>query len=163
MYNGMTVEVLNTDAEGRMILADALSYASKYKPKLVFNAATLTGAASRAIGRYGIVAMEAKASGDMEKLRESGERVYERIAEFPFWDEYGELIKSKVADIKNIGGIDAGMITAGKFLEHFTDYPFIHLDIAGPAYIEKEDSYLTAGGTGMGVRLLFDFVKRVAV
>jgi leucyl aminopeptidase len=163
MYNGMTVEVLNTDAEGRMILADALSYAIKYKPKLVFNAATLTGAASRAIGMYGIVAMEAKATKEMKELKESGERVYERIAEFPFWDEYGELIKSKIADIKNIGGIDAGMITAGKFLEKFTDYPFIHLDIAGPAYIEKADSYRTAGGTGMGVRLLFDFVKHVTV
>jgi leucyl aminopeptidase len=163
MYNGMTVEVLNTDAEGRMILADALSYASKYKPKLVFDAATLTGAASRAIGRYGIVAMEAKATQEMTKLKESGERVYERIAEFPFWEEYGELIKSKVADIKNIGGIDAGMITAGKFLEHFTDYPFIHLDIAGPAFIDKEDSYRTAGGTGMGVRLLYDFMKQVSV
>ena len=163
MYSGTTVEVLNTDAEGRMILADALSYARKYKPKLVFNAATLTGAASRAIGRYGIVAMEARADQEMKKLKESGERVYERIAEFPFWEEYGELIKSKVADIKNIGGADAGMITAGKFLEHFTDYPFIHLDIAGPAFIDKDDSYRTAGGTGMGVRLLFDFVKRVSV
>ncbi len=72
------------------------------------------------------------------------------------------LIKSKIADIKNIGGIDAGMITAGKFLEKFTDYPFIHLDIAGPAHIEKDDSYRTAGGTGMGVRLLFDFVKHIS-
>jgi len=162
MYNGMTVEVLNTDAEGRMILADALSYAIKYKPKLVFDAATLTGAASRAIGKYGIVAMEARAGEDMKALKESGERVYERIAEFPFWEEYGEMIKSKVADIKNIGGIDAGMITAGKFLEKFTDYPFIHLDIAGPAHIEKDDSYRTGGGTGIGVRLLFDFVKHIS-
>jgi len=163
MFNGMTVEVLNTDAEGRMILADALSYAIKYKPKLVFDAATLTGAASRAIGMYGIVAMESGAGDEMKSLKESGERVYERIAEFPFWDEYGELIKSKVADIKNIGGVDAGMITAGKFLEKFTDYPFIHLDIAGPAYIDKDDSYRTAGGTGMGVRLLFDFIKHVSI
>lgn len=163
MYNGMTVEVLNTDAEGRMILADALSYAIKYKPELVFTAATLTGAASHAIGKYGIVAMHAKAGKAMEALKESGDRVYERIAEFPFWDEYGELIKSKVADIKNIGGIDAGMITAGKFLEKFTDYPFIHLDIAGPAFIDKDDSYRTAGGTGIGVRLLFDFMKHVSV
>ncbi|MEA3479464.1 MAG: M17 family metallopeptidase, partial [Bacteroidota bacterium] len=163
MYNGMTVEVLNTDAEGRMILADALSYAIKYKPELVFTAATLTGAASHAIGKYGIVTMHAKAGKAMEALKESGDRVYERIAEFPFWDEYGELIKSKVADIKNIGGIDAGMITAGKFLEKFTDYPFIHLDIAGPAFIDKDDSYRTAGGTGIGVRLLFDFIKHVSV
>jgi len=159
MYDGTTVEVLNTDAEGRMILADALSYARKFKPELVLNAATLTGAASRAIGKYGIVAMENNAPLPMSNLKESGLKTYERIAEFPFWDEYYELIKSEVADIKNIGGMDAGMITAGKFLAHFTDYPFIHLDIAGPAFIEKKDSYRTAGGTGMGVRLIFDFIK----
>jgi len=98
----------------------------------------------------------------MDKLKECGEKVYERIAEFPFWDEYGELIKSDVADIKNIGGIDAGMITAGKFLAHFTDYPFIHLDIAGPAFLEKKDNYRTAGGTGYGVRLLVEFLEQRA-
>lgn len=162
MYDGTTVEVLNTDAEGRLILGDALSYAKKFKPELVINAATLTGAASRAIGRYGIVAMENRAGKEIELLKECGNVVYERIAVFPFWEEYGELIKSDVADIKNIGGPDAGMITAGKFLAHFTDYPFIHLDIAGPAFIEKKDSYRTAGGTGFGVRLLVEFLERRA-
>lgn len=160
MHDGTTVEVLNTDAEGRLILGDALSYAKKYKPELVFTAATLTGAASRAIGRYGVVAMEKGAGKEMELLKQCGNNVYERIAEFPFWDEYGELIKSDVADIKNIGGIDAGMITAGKFLAHFTDYPFIHLDIAGPAWLEKKDSYRPAGGTGFGVRLLVEYFER---
>jgi len=160
MYDGTMVEVLNTDAEGRLILGDALSYAKKYKPELVIDAATLTGAASRAIGKYGIVAMENRAGKEMELLKECGKRVYERIAAFPFWEEYGELIKSDVADIKNIGGIDAGMITAGKFLAHFTDYPFIHLDIAGPAFLEKKDSYHTAGGTGYGVRLLVEFLEQ---
>ncbi len=159
MSDGTTVEILNTDAEGRLILGDALSYAKKFKPELVFTAATLTGAASRAIGKYGIVAMEKDAGKEMEQLKACGNDVYERIAEFPFWEEYGELIKSDVADIKNIGGIDAGMITAGKFLAHFTDYPFIHLDIAGPAFLEKKDSYRTAGGTGMGVRLLVKFLE----
>ena len=159
MFDGTTVEVLNTDAEGRLILGDALSYAKKYKPALVFTAATLTGAASRAIGRYGVVAMEKDAANEMERLKTCGEQVYERIAAFPFWDDYDELIKSDVADIKNIGGVDAGMITAGKFLAHFTDYPFIHLDIAGPAWIEKKDSYRTAGGTGFGVRLLVSFLE----
>jgi leucyl aminopeptidase len=162
MHDGTTVEVLNTDAEGRLILGDALSYAKKYKPELVFTAATLTGAASRAIGRYGVVAMEKDAAKEMDKLKTCGEEVYERIAEFPFWDEYDELIKSDVADIKNIGGVDAGMITAGKFLAHFTDYPFIHLDIAGPAWIEKKDSYRTAGGTGFGVRLLISYFERLS-
>jgi leucyl aminopeptidase len=106
--------------------------------------------------------MEKDAGKEMENLKTCGNNVYERIAEFPFWEEYGELIKSDVADIKNIGGIDAGMITAGKFLAHFTDYPFIHLDIAGPAYLEKKDSYRAAGGTGYGVRLLVEYLERRA-
>ncbi|MDT8393778.1 MAG: leucyl aminopeptidase [Bacteroidales bacterium] len=162
MHNGMTVEVINTDAEGRMILADALSYAKNYKPELVIDAATLTGAASRAIGKYGVVAMQADADKPMEKLKDAGEAVYERIAEFPFWEEYAELIKSEIADIKNIGGSDAGMITAGKFLQKFTAYPFIHLDIAGPAFIDKKDKYMTAGGTGFGVRLLVEFFRNIS-
>ena len=161
MFDETTVEVLNTDAEGRMILADALAYAKKYNPEIVIDSATLTGAASRAIGKYGIVAMQKNAEKNFKKLKESGEIVYERLAEFPFWDEYGELIKSEIADIKNLGGVDAGMITAGKFLAHFTDYPFIHLDIAGPAFLDKKDSYRTQGGTGVGVRLLFDFIKNI--
>jgi leucyl aminopeptidase len=161
MHNGMTVEVINTDAEGRMILADALSYAKNYDPALVIDAATLTGSAARAIGKYGIVAMEAGAEAPMAKLKESGEAVYERIAEFPFWEEYGELIKSNIADIKNLGGSDAGMITAGKFLEKFTDYPFIHLDIAGPAFFDKKEHYQPAGGTGIGVRLLIEFFRGI--
>jgi len=159
MHNGLTVEVINTDAEGRMILADALSYAQKYKPELVLDAATLTGAAARAIGKYGLVAMQAKAELAMQQLKESGDKTYERVAEFPFWDEYAELMKSEIADLKNTGPAEAGMITAGKFLEKFTDYPFIHLDIAGVAFAEKRDSYRNVGGTGFGVRLLFDFIE----
>lgn len=160
MYNGKTVEVLNTDAEGRMLLADALSYAEQYQPEFVVDLATLTGAAAVAIGKYGIVGMGNKESEkQMNQLKESGNKVYERVVEFPFWDEFGELIKSDIADIKNIGGRDGGAITAGKFLEHFTNYPWIHLDIAGPAYLETNDSYRGKGGTGIGVRLLFDFIK----
>ena len=162
MHSGITVEVINTDAEGRMILADALSYAKKYDPKLVIDAATLTGAAARAIGKYGIVAMESGATRPMSRLKEAGEKSYERIAEFPFWEEYGELIKSNVADIKNTGGVEAGMITAGKFLEKFTDYPFIHLDIAGPAFLEKGYNYHPAGGTGIGVRMLVEFFNGIS-
>jgi len=161
MHDGTKVEIINTDAEGRMILADALSYARNYDPKLVINAATLTGSASRAIGKYGIVAMQSKAEHEIDKLKLSGENVSERLVEFPLWKEYGELIKSEVGDIKNVGGTDGGAITAGKFLEHFTDYPFIHLDIAGPAFVEKSYSYFPAGGTGYAVRLLFDFIKNV--
>ncbi|MBA7573568.1 putative cytosol aminopeptidase [subsurface metagenome] len=131
MFNGSTVEVLNTDAEGRMILADALTWADKLDPLLVIDVATLTGAAHAAIGKYGIVAMGNADRKDMESLKESGDKVFERIAEFPFWDEYNELLKSDVADLKNIGGRYAGAVTAGKFLEHFTNSPYIHLDIAG--------------------------------
>ncbi|MFC2098908.1 M17 family metallopeptidase, partial [Bacteroidota bacterium] len=160
MFDGSTVEVLNTDAEGRMILADALAWADKLDPSLVLDVATLTGAAHAAIGKYGIVAMGNADRKDMENLKKSGESVFERIAEFPFWDEYSELLKSDVADLKNIGGRYAGAITAGKFLEHFTNSPYIHLDIAGPSFNKLRDSYRGKGGSGIGVRLLYDFLKK---
>lgn len=160
MFDGSTVEVLNTDAEGRMVLADALTWADKLDPQLVIDIATLTGAAHAAIGKYGIVSMGNADRKDMESLKESGDKVFERIAEFPFWDEYNELLKSDIADLKNIGGRYAGAITAGKFLEHFTDSPFIHLDIAGPSYNKTKDSYRGKGGSGIGVRLLYDFIKK---
>lgn len=161
MHNGLTVEVLNTDAEGRMILADALSYAQQYKPELVIDLATLTGSAHAAIGHQGIVGMGNAKPKVFSKLQESGEKVYERVVEFPFWDEYDEMLKSDIADLKNIGGRVAGAITAGKFLEHFTDYPYIHLDIAGPAFLEAPDSYRGKGGSGTAVRLLYDFFKNL--
>lgn len=158
MHDGTTVEVLNTDAEGRLILADALSFAKNYKPELVIDLATLTGAAARAIGKRGVVAM-GNDEGTMQKLKESGKNVHERIAEMPFWDDYKEDLKSPIADLKNLGGAEAGAITAGKFLEHFTDYPYTHLDIAGPAFLLAPYAYHGKGGTGVGVRLLFDFLK----
>lgn len=159
MYNGKTVEVLNTDAEGRMILADALSYADKYQPELVIDVATLTGAAAGAIGHYGVVAMGNTPEKTMSRLKESGNVTYERIVEFPFWDEYNEQLKSSIADLTNLGNGAGGAITAGKFLENFTKAPYIHLDIAGPAFIKKQINYLSHGGTGVGVRLLYDFIK----
>ncbi len=160
MYDGTSVEVLNTDAEGRLILADALAYAKKYDPALVIDLATLTGSAQRAIGHNGSVAMGTKSENELKLLAESGYRVHERIVEFPFWEEFDEEIKSPIADIKNLGGPTAGAITAGKFLAHFTDYPYIHIDIAGTAFLNKKDSYRGLGGTGVGVRLLFDFAKQ---
>ncbi len=159
MHNKKTVEVLNTDAEGRMLLADALSYAQKYKPELVLDVATLTGAAASAIGHYGVVAMGNADEKIMNKLKESGNNVYERIVEFPFWEEYNEQLKSNIADMTNLGNGMGGAITAGKFLEKFTDYPYIHLDIAGPAFIKKSVDYISQGGTGVGVRLFYDFIK----
>ncbi|MCB2206950.1 MAG: leucyl aminopeptidase [Bacteroidetes bacterium] len=162
MLDGTTVEVLNTDAEGRMILADALSYAKNYDPELVIDIATLTGSAAAALGENAIVGMCAKSEKEFHTLQKSGMRVNERIIEFPFWDEYKDMLKSTIADLKNIGGAYAGAITAGKFLEHFTDYPYIHLDIAGPAFIKKRDSYRVVGGTGIGVRLFFEFIRSKA-
>jgi leucyl aminopeptidase len=159
MFDGQTVEVLNTDAEGRMILADALAYAKKYKPELVLDFATLTGAAAAAIGQYGIVCMGNADEKTKNKLKESGLNVHERLVEFPFWEDYGKLIKSDIADLKNIGGPVGGAITAGKFLEHFTDYNWMHFDIAGPAFLSSNDQYRGKNGTGVGVRLLFDFIQ----
>ena len=159
--DGTSVEVLNTDAEGRLILADALHYAKKYDPKLVIDLATLTGSASRAIGPNAIVAMGNAGDDIWSDLVDSGNRTHERLVQFPFWDEYNELLKSDVADLKNIGGAEAGMITAGKFLEHFTNYPYIHLDIAGPAFLTSPHGYYGKGGTGIGVRLLHDFFSNI--
>jgi len=159
MFDGTTVEVLNTDAEGRMLLADALSYARKYDPELVIELSTLTGSAHAAIDKYGIVAMGNASMEIMGMLKESGEYTSERIAEFPFWDEYREQLKSDIADLKNIGGKYGGAITAGKFLEHFTDYPFIHLDIAGPAFNKMPFNYRGKGGSGVGVRILYHFLN----
>ncbi|MDY0141615.1 MAG: leucyl aminopeptidase [Bacteroidales bacterium] len=161
MFDGTTVEVLNTDAEGRMILADALAYAKKYKPQLVIDLATLTGAAVVAVGEN-TTAVMGNTPKEIEKLKTIGFEVWEKLVELPLWDEYKEQLKSSVADLKNIGGKYAGAITAGKFLEHFTDYDWIHLDIAGPAFTEKDDSYRGIGGTGVGVRLLFEFLKQKA-
>jgi leucyl aminopeptidase len=88
--------------------------------------------------------------------------VYERLAEFPFWEEYDELIKSDIADIKNVGGPSAGAITAGRFLNHFVDYPYMHFDIAAPAFSKSNDSYRGKNGTGVGVRLMFEFFRQIA-
>ena len=162
MHDGTTVEVLNTDAEGRLVLADALSFAKKYNPELVIDLATLTGAAVAAIGHYGIVSMHENATKEHAKLKKAGAETHERLAEMPFWSDYNELIKSDVADIKNLGGPHAGAITAGKFLAHFADFPWIHLDIAGPSYTKAKYGYRGKGATGMGVRLLYQFIKNRA-
>ena len=162
MHSGLRVEVLNTDAEGRMILADALSYGERYQPELVMTMATLTGAAMRAIGTYGTAVMGTAPVAEFAKLEAAGNAVFERTARLPFWDEYGEEIISDVADIKNLGSDLGGAQTAGKFLARFTTHPFIHLDIAGPAFLTKRDGYRTKGGTGVGVRLFYEFMKQRA-
>lgn len=159
MYDGTTVEVMNTDAEGRLLLADALAYAQKYDPELVIDLATLTGAAAVAIGKFGLVGMGTASTPVLDALDVAGQQSYERLAQFPLWEEYRELLKSPVADLKNVGGREGGAITAGKFLEHFTDYPWVHLDIAGPAFLNSAYHYLPVGGTGVGVRILFEYLK----
>lgn len=162
MHNGTTVEVLNTDAEGRLLLADALSFAKKYDPELVIDFATLTGSAMRAVGKEGLVAMGTAGDGVMAVLKKTGESVYERIVEFPLWEEYKKQLESDIADIKNLGGADAGHITAGKFLEVFTAYPWVHFDIAGSAYLHSEDSYRGKLATGSGLRLVYNYLRNLA-
>ena len=162
MHNGLTVENLTSDAEGRLILADALSYGERHDPETIFTAATLTGAASRAIGTHGSVLMGTAPEDRFALLQEAADHTAERLARMPFWDEYAEELKSDIADLKNIGGALAGQITAGKFLARFTTKPFIHLDIAGTAFLDKRDHYRPKGGTGVGIRLLFNYLKRRA-
>ena len=162
MYDGTTVEVVNTDAEGRLILADAIAYAVKnYNPRVIIDAATLTGAAVRAISTFGIAAMQQNAEKELEMLKIVGNEVYERLVEFPMWKEYDELIKSDFADLRNCGSTpQAGTITAGKFLAHFAkEVPYVHLDIAGVAYFTKPQHYYRFGASGYGVRLLYAFLQ----
>ncbi|GAB3291691.1 leucyl aminopeptidase family protein [Hymenobacter tenuis] len=163
MYNGLTVEVMNTDAEGRLILADALAFAKKYNPELVLDYATLTGSAARAIGQEGIVFMGTAEENVMQDLKQAGNTTHERLVEFPLWDEYADHIKSSIADLSNMGKAEAGAISAGKFLERFTEgYPWVHFDIAAPAFLTAPDSYRGKGGTGTAVRLTYEFLKKRA-
>lgn len=160
MYGGKTVEVLNTDAEGRLILADALVYAQKYQPSLVIDFATLTGAASAAIGDVAMVNM-GTALDEMEKMSDSGFVQFEKIVSYPLWEEYTALTQSDIADLKNVGGPKGGAITAGAFLKEFTDYPWIHFDIAGVTHTTSTKDYRLEGGTGYGVRMMLDyFIKQ---
>jgi leucyl aminopeptidase len=165
MHSGATVEVMNTDAEGRMLLADALSYARRYEPELVIDLATLTGAAVTALGHYASAVMTSNTPDAAERLyalQRAGERTGDRVHPLPLYDDYKKQLKSEIADLTNVGGRPAGSITAGKFLEHFTDYPWMHLDIAGTAFLSSAQPYSPKGGTGAGVRLLADYLDHYA-
>ena len=165
MHSGKTVEVLNTDAEGRLILADALSYVGMYRPELVIDLATLTGAQVVALGSQVAAVMTSRdkeAKGRLTAMEKAGVRSGDLVHPMPMHDHYGETLKSPVADIKNIGDREAGSIMAAKFLEHFVSYPWIHLDIAGPAFLQKALPYRPKGGTGFGVRLLIDYLRTYA-
>jgi leucyl aminopeptidase len=157
MHSGKTVEILSTDAEGRLILADALSYARRYAPAAVVDCATLTGACYVALGDH--------ASGLMgndedliSEVQTAGEATGERAWPLPLFDEYTEQIRGDVADIKNSGGRYGGALTAGAFLKEFADFPWAHLDIAGTAYGKKGNAYTPKGATGVPARLLVEFL-----
>ncbi len=157
--NGKTVEVLNTDAEGRLVLADGLSLAVEAGVDAIIDLATLTGACVVALGRR-IAGLMGNHEGWMGQVREASERAGESVWPLPLPEEYRKLIDSEVADIKNIGGGRyAGALTAGLFLKEFVgDVPWVHLDIAGPARSDDDEGYLSKGGTGFGVRTILEAV-----
>jgi leucyl aminopeptidase len=157
--NGKTVEVLNTDAEGRLILADGLALAAKEKPDCMINLATLTGACMVALGTE-VAGIFGNHQPLVDNLVRCGREAGEKLWQLPLVKEYREEIKSSVADIKNIGGSYGGAITAALLLQEFvSDIPWAHLDIAGPAFAEKEMPACPKGGTGFGVRTLLKFLS----
>ncbi|QQS37883.1 MAG: leucyl aminopeptidase [Ignavibacteriales bacterium] len=161
--SGKTIEVDNTDAEGRMILSDALHFASKEKPDVIIDLATLTGACVVALGEFvaGVFTKNDKLADDLYK---AGMKTYDRVWRLPLWDDYNSLNKSDVADVKNDGGRWGGAISAAKFLENFVDKKLVwaHLDIAGPAFPNSINNYSKKLMTGFGVRLLFEYLSSVS-
>jgi len=158
--SGKTIEVLNTDAEGRIILSDALYYAQRYNPAAIVELSTLTGAIIIALGSHA-TGMMGTDQALMDRLSKAGETSGERVWQLPLWDEYHQMVKSEIADLKNLAGRPAGSITAGAFLTAFVgDYPFVHLDVAGTAWVDRPAKpYDAQGGTGVGVRLLTEFLR----
>lgn len=156
--SGKTVEVQNTDAEGRLILADGLNYATRYQPAAIIDVATLTGACVVALGQFAI-GMFGNNDALKSRIQQAGLKAGERVWEMPLWDEYFEQLKSDVADMRNIGGRGGGMITAALFLSKFVnDYPWVHLDIASTDWSERERAYISKGPTGIGTRLLIQYL-----
>ena len=157
--SGQTIEVVTTDAEGRLIMADALTYAGRYKPAAIIDLATLTGACIVALGDH-VAGMFGTDDELKREIREAADLTGERVWELPLWEEYDELIKGDTADFKNSGGRAGGAVTAAVFLSKFTGgYPWVHLDIAGPAWLAKDKPYIPKGASGMGVRLLVRFLR----
>ena len=156
--NGKTIEIISTDAEGRMILADALVYAERYEPDAVIDLATLTGSCVVALGKGVAAGLFSSDDTLRDGLVAAGTTAFERVWPLPLYEDYRRKIKSDVADIKNTGGRTGGVGTSAVFLQEFTDYPWAHLDIAGMALGDKTKGYVTKGGTGFGVRLLVEFL-----
>ena len=161
--NGKTIEVLNTDAEGRLILADALSLACEDKPDGIVDLATLTGACMVALGPS-IAGLMGNDEAFIDQVRAAAEHVGERVWPLPLPADYAKQVESTVADIKNIGGPHGGTLTAGLILKEFVDddIPWAHLDIAGPARAESDDGEISKGGTGFGVRTLVELAATFA-
>ncbi len=159
--SGKTIEIISTDAEGRLALADAIGYVKKFHPKAIIDIATLTGACSVALGNEAI-AMMGNDPELMNRVKAFGDETGERVWQMPLYEEYLEYIKSDVADLKNSGGKTGSLVTAGYFLKEFAgDTPWVHLDIAGTAWSDKEKPYSPKGATGIGVRLLSNFLKEM--
>ncbi|HXV36019.1 MAG TPA: leucyl aminopeptidase [Myxococcota bacterium] len=158
--SGKTIEILNTDAEGRVVLADALHYArTKFEPDAIVDLATLTGACVVALGKWAS-GLFGNHAGLIEAVRAAGEASSERAWPMPLWEEHRKAVRSDVADIKNSTGRDAGSSTAAAFLANFVgDTPWAHLDIAGTAWDSKPSAYLKKGATGVGVRLLIELLR----
>jgi len=157
--SGQTVEVISTDAEGRLILSDALTYSLRYQPKAIIDLATLTGACVIALGDY-VIGLFGNDEALLKRIEEASSKTGEKVWRLPLWDEYFDYLKSDVADFRNVGTRAAGAIIGGIFLSKFVGkVPWVHLDIAGPASIEKERPYIPKGGTGVGVRLLVQLLR----
>jgi len=156
--NGKTIEVISTDAEGRLVLADALCYAARYQPKAVVDIATLTGARTIALGNHAI-GLFSTDDGLIARLDAAGIKTWERVWAMPMFEEYADDLKSFSADLKHTGGRPAGSIVAAMFLSKFTNYPWAHLDIAGLASTETDLPYTPRWATGIGVRLLVQFLR----
>lgn len=160
--SGKTIEIINTDAEGRLTLADAIGFAKRFNPQAIIDIATLTGACSIALGNEAAAIM-GNDSGLMDRLKRIGEETYERVWPMPLFDEYSEYLKSDFADIKNTGGRTGSLVTAGYFLKEFAGKtPWIHIDIASTAWIDKDRAYIKKGATGFGLRLLANFLKEIS-
>ena len=163
-YNGKTMEIVNTDAEGRVILSDSLAYAAEHKPDAIIDFATLTGACQVALGDHATGLMTNN-QALADQILAAGERSGDRCWQLPLWKVYGEQIKTAMADVRNTGGRRAGAITAALFLKEFVgDTPWVHLDIAGTAYADSDQTYVAPynpkpGATGVGVRLLWHFCQ----
>jgi len=156
--SGLTVEVQNTDAEGRLILADGLNYATRLKPAAIIDIATLTGACAVALGQFAI-GMFSNRDALKQRIQQAGAKAGERVWEMPLWDDYFEQLKSDVADMRNIGGRGGGMITAALFLSKFVaDCPWVHLDIASTDWSDRERAYISKGPTAIGTRLLIQYL-----